>query len=527
MNINPDNFRNDLLGRNQQMYVFGSAILLIFILLAIASRREKLSNSDRGVLTLFVKMSSFLYRKASDGHRSIFRPLFRSVKVDKALKELTPDKPLADLRLEYYTGKMGLMLGLVFLGTGLAVGVKYQADQSRRLEQGNILYRSEYGDNPEIIRFRADTDTGFSEDVEVSIPVRRLTEAEANTLQAQYWNTLQDGILQQSTQKGDVTGDIVLETESSVYPFTVTWTSSHPDLLTHDGRIGIVTEPTDIELTAVLTYLPPLLADEEELIAADGSGREEISEKSEWSHVLTLHLNQPVRTWEETIRLKLTELLETAMESNRTQREWQLPTELEGQQIQWTEKPEDYSLWVLGMVLGTAALIYYFSDRDLQGKVTRRRASLQEAYPLIVNKLILYLGAGLTLRGAYQKIARQYREKKEQDHIYHPAYEEIVYTCHEIEAGVPESMAYENFGKRSGVSAYVKLNTLLIQNLKKGSRTLLERLRKEGELALSEGLQRKRKVGEEAGTKLLIPMIMMLGVVMVLVMIPAFSSFGT
>jgi hypothetical protein len=507
------------------MYVFGSAVLLIFILLAIISRREKLSDQGRGVLTPFIKMAAFLYRKAADGHRTFFRPLFWSGKVDKALKELTPDKSLPDLRLEYYTGKMGLMLVLIFLGTGLAVGVKYQADQSRKLEQGNILYRSEYGDSTEIIRFRADIDDEFSEEVEVSTPVRRLTAEEAYTLQAQYWNILQDGILQQSTAEGDVTGDILLETESSVYPFTVTWTSSHPDLLTNDGRIGIVKEPTNIELSAVLTYLPPQKADaEEELTGADGSGMEETSE---WSHSLTLRLNQPAKTWEETIRFKLTELLDTAMDSNQTQKEWQLPMELEGQQIQWTEKPEDYSSWVLAMVLGTAALIYYFSDRDLQGKVTRRRASLQEAYPLIVNKLILYLGAGLTLRGAYQKIARQYREKKEQDHIFHPAYEEIVYTCHEIEAGVPESVAYENFGKRSGVSAYVKLNTLLIQNLKKGSRTLLERLRKEGELALSEGLQRKRKVGEEASTKLLIPMIMMLSVVMVLVMIPAFSSFGT
>jgi hypothetical protein len=510
------------------MYVFGSAVLIIFLLLAVVSCREKLSHQGMGVLTPFVKIAAFLYRKATDGHRTLFRTFFRSGKVDKALKELTPDKPLPDLRLEYYTGKMGLMLGLVFLGTGLAVGVKYQADQSRKLEQGNILYRSEYGDSPEIIRFSADIDAGFSEEMEVSIPVRRLTGAEANALEAQYWNILRDSILQQSTVEGDVTGDILLETESSVYPFTVTWTSSHPDMLTNDGRIGIVTEPTDIELSAVLTYLPPQEEyAEEEQTGAEGSDMEEAPGSLEWSHSLTLHLNQPAKTWEESIRIKLTELLETAMESNQTQKEWQLPMELEGQQIQWTEKPEDYSSLVLAMVLGTAALIYYFSDRDIQSKVTRRRASLQEAYPLIVNKLILYLGAGLTLRGAYQKIARQYREKKEKDHIFHPAYEEIVYTCHEIEAGVPESVAYENFGKRSGVSAYVKLNTLLIQNLKKGSRTLLERLRKEGELALSEGLQRKRKVGEEASTKLLIPMIMMLSVVMVLVMLPAFSSFGT
>lgn len=55
---------------------------------------------------------------------------------------------------------------------------------------------------------------------------------------------------------------------------------------------------------------------------------------------------------------------------------------------------------------------------------------------------------------------------------------------------------------------------------------MLTRLREEGDRALQEELNLYRRKGEEAGTKLLVPMIMMMAIVMALVMIPAFQSFG-
>ena len=66
----------------------------------------------------------------------------------------------------------------------------------------------------------------------------------------------------------------------------------------------------------------------------------------------------------------------------------------------------------------------------------------------------------------------------------------------------------------------------MTQNLKKGSASLLPRLHEEAERALMQRIQAGRKLGEEASTKLLIPMVMMLGVVMVMVMLPAFTAMG-
>ena len=54
---------------------------------------------------------------------------------------------------------------------------------------------------------------------------------------------------------------------------------------------------------------------------------------------------------------------------------------------------------------------------------------------------------------------------------------------------------------------------------------MLTMLQEESQKAFEEKMDRVRKLGEEAGTKLLLPMIMMLVIVMVIIMIPAYLSF--
>ena len=98
-------------------------------------------------------------------------------------------------------------------------------------------------------------------------------------------------------------------------------------------------------------------------------------------------------------------------------------------------------------------------------------------------------------------------------------------TCYELQSGRSEKEAYDHFGKRCQVQAYRKLCTLLSQNLRKGSNDLLRVLRQEADNAFTERKNLAKKLGEEAGTKLLLPMMMMLCIVMVVIMIPAYFSF--
>ena len=67
---------------------------------------------------------------------------------------------------------------------------------------------------------------------------------------------------------------------------------------------------------------------------------------------------------------------------------------------------------------------------------------------------------------------------------------------------------------------------MLEQNLTKGTKGMKELLAQEVADAFEERKRLARKKGEEASTKMLIPMIMMLAVVIVIVAVPALMSIG-
>src|SRR5699024_5767251 len=106
------------------------------------------------------------------------------------------------------------------------------------------------------------------------------------------------------------------------------------------------------------------------------------------------------------------------------------------------------------------------------------------------------------------------------------AYEEMVSTMNQIRGGIPEGEAYEDYGTRCNVSAYRKFGTLLSQNLRKGSKGLTDLLGREAEEAFEERKNLAKKLGEEAGTKLVIPLFLMLIIVFAIVIVPAFFSIS-
>ena len=187
-------------------------------------------------------------------------------------------------------------------------------------------------------------------------------------------------------------------------------------------------------------------------------------------------------------------------------------------------KEEPDSLVMLILFVVAAVLAYEGKGRELHQRVEKRNDLLQKAYPEIVSKLALLTGAGMTLRGAFMKLASDYRRKRAEKFCC--VYEEIMYMCNEMETGVAEAEAYINWGKRCRIREYNRLSMLLVQNLKKGSYRLTESLREEASLAFAARKEEARRAGEIAGTKLLLPMGLMLMIVMVIILVPAFSMFG-
>lgn len=176
-----------------------------------------------------------------------------------------------------------------------------------------------------------------------------------------------------------------------------------------------------------------------------------------------------------------------------------------------------------GLGAVTAVAVFFLLDKDLEKKNEERKLEMRKEYPGIVNRMALYMEAGMTIRGAFVRIAGEYSQGKK---AKNPIAIELAIAGNSLRSGVSESIVYESFGRRTGMQEYTRFCAILNQSLKKGSVEISTRLRQEGERAMEEGLRFQKKRGEEAETKLLLPMIITMAIVMLLIMVPAFSGIN-
>ena len=228
---------------------------------------------------------------------------------------------------------------------------------------------------------------------------------------------------------------------------------------------------------------------------------------------------------EQSVEERFVKYLKEALsaENQKTDAEYlELPQKLEGKKIIWKEQTENRSTG--GLILGAAGavgVILAEKEKQKRQSLARHQQMLQD-YPEIVSKLSLLSGAGMSMISAWERIALSYqagREKKGGKR--REAYEEMLTVLHEIQAGTGELQAFENFGERCGPDVYRKLSSLIVQNIRKGAKGMQRLLEEEEREAYEQRKARARKAGEEAGTRLLLPMGIMLILVLVLLVVPA------
>ena len=162
---------------------------------------------------------------------------------------------------------------------------------------------------------------------------------------------------------------------------------------------------------------------------------------------------------------------------------------------------------------------------EVKKDIKNREEQLLLDHPAFINKVMLLLGAGLSLRYAIERIATEYERELKEGGEKHYVYEELCVTMQELHDGVTETQAVESFGRRLKCMPYMRFSSLITQNLRKGAEGILLILEKEAYESMTERKQAALRAGEKAGTKLLFPMILMLGLVMAIIMVPAFMSF--
>ena len=218
--------------------------------------------------------------------------------------------------------------------------------------------------------------------------------------------------------------------------------------------------------------------------------------------------------------------VDNTVNKNIDEKEAALPSNI-GQKDIYYRYTKEKTSWLSYVIVPAAVAVLILYRRKMKKKREQelRIKELKYDYSELIAKLTLLLGAGMTIRKAWEKMVEDYMKKKQAGGGVKRVYEEMYITDCNIKSGISEYEAYEEFGYRCNTREYLKLASLLQTNLKRGTNRLRELLCQESYDAFEQRKNIARQKGEEATTRLLIPMIMLLMVVMVIVMVPAVMNF--
>lgn len=242
------------------------------------------------------------------------------------------------------------------------------------------------------------------------------------------------------------------------------------------------------------------------------------------TYYFPVFLEKPQYGREEQFENEVANAVESALEKEKEEKVVTLPNKVGGKAISYETKEEETSYALVYVVIFVILLLPVFWRQQQKSREEKREQQLLLDHSGMVNQFMLLLGAGLTVRKIVERLTSEYERLREKGGERRYVYEEMCVMLQEMKDGVSERTALEHFGKRCKLLPYMRFTSVLTQNLKKGAEGILEILEKESMEALEQRKERLLQLGEQAGTKLLFPMILMLGIVMSIIMVPAFMT---
>lgn len=385
----------------------------------------------------------------------------------------------------------------IFVGT-------YQKPEST-IRQGSI----EKGDLEKKYELYYETENGkISGNTNITIPQKNYEKQEAEELFRQAEEELETEILGNNQSLEQVSSDLNFTDYLDGIPVEISWSTDKEEYINSYGEVfsSLVGAAGEIVIvTATLSlgeyekeYIFPVC-----VVMPD-------KKDSNW--------------WQRAVELKMKVLLEQSGGDNQ----FLLPEQIAGSEIVFSEK-HGKRPWQYFLAIPLLAVVLFWGTlKEEEKKKEKKEEELLREYPEIISRLSLYIQSGMTSKKAVGKMVSDYekiRIKTEKKGVRKFGYEELRITYYEMQSGVSEHLAYKNLGERTGLTEYKKLSAILVQQLEKGSRSFLNNLQQETKEAFEKRKRNAKEAGEKAGTKLLLPMGILLMITLAVIMMPAFLSF--
>ncbi len=392
---------------------------------------------------------------------------------------------------------------LILVITSVLGGLLLYMDRQKPV---TFIERNGYGKGKKAQEFKVYVDgKELEQPVQVELEEEAYTEEELQQAFGEVMERLDTIVLGENDSFDRVEEDLVFVSQVEGYPMYIRWQLDSYDVVGADGKLQrerIKEEGTLVDICGIITY--------------EQGGQEALYQR-------TVCVCPKTFGPEESLRRKVEGLLKEKEEEKRTEGTVALPTQMDGKNIRFETKSDKRGYLVLFLGAIAAMFIPMWKKEKERERARKKKEQLLVDYPKMIGNFTMLLDTGMTVKNVWERMVKQY-ETEEADTGRREVYEGMAETYYEMKGGIAEADAYERFGRRMGLSEYRKFAALLLQSLKKGTRGMTQLLYMEAVQAAENRKNRAKRKAEEAGTKLLVPMFVMLGVVIVIIVVPAFLS---
>lgn len=392
---------------------------------------------------------------------------------------------------------------LLCVGAGLMFFLAAEASDhwNASVENGR-LFRNPCGKGDAVYEFYVDgLEAGEQEEeipVYLQVPEQKLTREKFLECLPEMAETLCMEILGDNPSLQEVQSDLNLVNKLPEYGVSVSWKSERPEIVSDTGTVSAETEES------VCVYLTAALS--------NGDTQE------------IVEIPVVVYPFLQSQRMRFEEELESLILQNRELAEVVLPDEFEGRKLTYRSSLHSQNQMLILLGMAAAACLFFKEKKDKENAVRRREDSLAADYPDLVSGFLILAGAGYSTKAAWKRMTDDFQ--KSENRRFHPLYKEMQIAVNQMETGTPETRAYADFGRRCGIRCYIRFASLLESSVNTGGKNLRNLLEAEVDDAFRQRAAAARRKGEEASSKLLLPMFGMLSVVMVMAAAPAFLTLG-
>lgn len=416
------------------------------------------------------------------------------------LKKLHAGQGEEQLYFLYY-GRIGRAASVIVLAVLFFIAVSNFAEQKSQLLQGYFLEREAATGRQKTVSLTAVTEDE-ERDVQIAVPPKQYSDEECTEKLQEAEDFIFRNYLGENSCAEQITQSLNLVSSIPDSAVSVSWDVGTDGLINSDGTVenDDLEESCQTQVTALLSY---------------GETQKKLP--------LSVTILPRQRTKEELFWKEWQKKLDDANQEQSQDTYLELPDEVAGKKLSYREKQISISGVLLLALFVVLCLLPRTAQSRLCQRLKKREEEMRLDYPEFAEHFVLLIGAGLTVRGAWERIVLEYQKRRETEGKQY-VYEEMLLAVHDMENGMSERQAYELFGKRTGILSYMKFSTLLVQNLRKGTEDLLRLLDFEVADAFEERKENAKAIGEKAGTRLLMPMMLMLVIVFVLILYSAFQS---